>query len=73
MIMVILYLYMMIVNYVRYVDSNLLLLYDEVCLFEDEGLDLDVDDLSEIESGDDGDWDRLDDDDWNKWFIIFIC
>lgn len=58
-----------IVNHVRHADSNLSLSHDEVRSFEDEGLDSDVDDLSEIESGDDGDWDRPDDDDWNKRFI----
>lgn len=58
-----------IVNHVRHADSNLSLSHDEVRSFEDEGLDSDVDDLSEIGSGDDGNWDRPEDDDWNSRFI----
>ena len=58
-----------IVNQVRHADSNLSLSRDEVRSFEDEGMDSDVDDLSEIGSGDDEDWDRPDEDDWNNRFI----
>jgi len=58
-----------IVDHVRHADSNLSFSRDEVRSFEDEGMDSDVDDLSEIGSGDDGDWDRPDEDDWNNRFI----
>ena len=58
-----------IVNHVKRADSNLSLSHDEVLSFEDEGLDSDADDLSEIGSGDDADWDRPDEDDWNSRFI----
>ena len=58
-----------IVNHVKHADSNMTLSNDEVRSFEDEGLDSDVDDLSEIGSGDDGDWDRPDYDEWNNQFI----
>lgn len=63
------YLHTTIVNHVRHADSNLSLSRDEVRSFEDEGMDSDVDDLSEIGSGDDGDGDRQDEDNWNRRFI----
>ena len=49
-----------IVNHVKHADSNLTLSNDEVCSYEDEGHNSDVDDLSEIECEDEGDWDRPD-------------
>ena len=58
-----------IVKHVKLADSNLTLSNDEVCSFEDEGMDSDVDDLSEIGCGDDEDWDRPEEDDWNSRFI----
>ena len=56
-----------IVGHVWRADSNLSLSQDEVRSFDDEGLDSDVDDLSELGSGDDEDWDRPDD--WDSRFI----
>lgn len=56
-----------ITSHVRHADSNLTLSHDEVHSYEDEGLDSDVDDLSELGSGDDEDWDRPDD--WDSRFI----
>ena len=56
-----------IVSHVIRADSNLSLSHDEVHSFEDEGMDSDVDDLSEIGSGDDEDWDRPDDS-WDSRF-----
>ena len=40
-------------------DSSPSLSLDEVHSFTDEGLDPDVDDLSQLDSGDERDWDML--------------
>ena len=58
-----------IANHVRRADSNPALSHDETHSFEDEGMDSDVGDLSELGSGDDEDWDRPDDYGWDRRFI----
>ena len=57
----------MIVHHVMRADSHLSLSQDEVHSFEDEGMDSDVDDLSELDSADEDDWDRPDD--WDSHFV----
>ena len=57
----------MIGHHVMRADSHPSLSHDEVHSFEDEGMDSDVDDLSELDSEDDEDWDRPDD--WDSHFV----
>lgn len=58
-------LHSVITNHVVRADSQPSLTNDEVRPFGDEGLDSDVDDLSELESGEDSD----NADNWNSHFV----
>lgn len=58
-------LHSVITNHVVRADSQPSLTNDEVRSFGDEGLDSDVDDLSELESGEDSD----NADNWNSHFV----
>lgn len=58
-------LHSVITNHVMRADSQPSLTNDEVRSFGDEGLDSDVDDLSELESGEDSD----NADNWNSHFV----
>ena len=58
-------LHSVITNHVTRADSQPSLTNDEVRSFGDEGLDSDVDDLSELESGEDSD----NADNWNSHFV----
>ena len=60
-------LHSVIVHRVTHADSHPSLSRDEVHSFKDEGLDSDVDDLSELGSGDEENWDQPDD--WDSHFI----
>lgn len=60
-------LHTMIIRHVMLADSNPVLSHDEMHSFEDEGLDSDVDDLSQLGSGDEGDWEQS-----NAWDSHFI-
>ena len=51
-------LHTMIFRHVIHADSTPSLSHDEMHSFNDEGLDSDVDDLSQLDSGDEGDWDK---------------
>ena len=52
------HLHSVIVHHVIRTDSQPYLSPDELHLFKDEGLDSDVDDLSQLDSGDEEDWDQ---------------
>ena len=56
------HLHTMIYRHVMRADSHPSLSHDEVHSYEDEGLDSDVDDLSELGSGNEEDWDQPDED-----------
>ena len=60
-------LHSVIVHRITHADSNPSLSHDEMHWFEDEGMDSDVDDLSQLESEDEEDVDQPDD-----WFSHFI-